>query len=254
MNMRRDGAVDTGDVGVDPRVNPATAGTEIGAETGAGTVSQPGAIAKLYRELREAALEPPKSETVFDFWGRAAFWLALAYYGNYYISLAVSRSQTRVSTVDYILSMANLVFHEAGHIILIPLGSFLSTLGGSLFQVLIPLVFLVAFLHKRNAFAAAVMLWWTGQNLIDLAPYIADARAQRLVLLGGVTGRDVPGYHDWNNLLTRLDMLELDGMLGSAAHRLGSLLILAALAWAAYLLWLLNSTSRRASDLSDGAP
>ena len=82
--------------------------------------------------------------------------------------------------------MANLVFHEAGHIILIPLGEFMSILGGSLFQVLIPLVFLVAFLLKRDAFAATVMMWWTGQSLIDLAPYIADARAQRLVLLGGV--------------------------------------------------------------------
>jgi len=30
-------------------------------------------------------------------------------------------------------------------------------------------------------------------------------RAQQLILLGGVTGRDQPGYHDWNNLLALLN-------------------------------------------------
>jgi len=211
----------------------------------------PGPIGAFCDDLRQAAVEPPPSETPFDFWGRAVFLVFLAYYGWYYIALSVSRSQTRTSMFDYILSMANLVFHEAGHIILIPLGSFMSTLGGSLFQVLIPLVCLVAFLRARNAYAAAVMLWWAGQNLIDLAPYINDARAQRLVLLGGVTGRDVPGYHDWSNLLTRLDMLSYDHSLARLADGLGSLLIVAALAWAAYLLWLLNATPRRERALSD---
>ena len=195
-------------------------------------------------DLREAALEPSRSESPFDFWGRALFWVVLAYYGWFYIGLTVSRSQTRVSIFDYILSMANLVFHEAGHIILIPLGEFMSILGGSLFQVLMPLVFLAAFLKKPDPFAAAVMMWWTGQNLIDLAPYIADARAQRLILLGGVTGRDQPGYHDWNNLLTRLDWLPYDQTLAGLAAGLGSLLIVTALLWSGYLLVSLNKARR----------
>lgn len=195
-------------------------------------------------DLREAALEPSRSESPFDFWGRALFWVVLAYYGWFYIGLTVSRSQTRVSIFDYILSMANLVFHEAGHIILIPLGEFMSILGGSLFQVLMPLVFLAAFLKKPDPFAAAVMMWWAGQNLIDLAPYIADARAQRLILLGGVTGRDQPGYHDWNNLLTRLDWLPYDQTLAGLAAGLGSLLIVTALLWSGYLLVSLNKARR----------
>jgi len=209
----------------------------------------PGAVGRVLRPLADAALEPPTTAAgtgSIDLWGRVALWLLLAYYGWFYIGLAVSRSQTRVSVVDYVLSMANLVFHEAGHIILAPLGSFMATLGGSLFQVLIPSICLVAFLQKRNAFAASVMLWWTGQNLIDLAPYINDARAQRLVLLGGVTGRDVPGYHDWNNLLTRLGMLEWDATLATGADRLGSLLMVVALTWAAYLLWRISSRPGRA--------
>ena len=204
---------------------------------GAAAGASPGPVGILVRQLREAALEPPVSETPIGFWARALLWVWLAYSGWMYISLSIQRSQTRVGVIDYILGMANLVFHEAGHIILMPLGSFLSTLGGSLFQVLIPTVCLVAFLRQRDAFAAAVMLWWTGQNLIELAPYINDARAQRLILLGGVTGRDAPGYHDWNNLLSRLGLLEWDATLARLADAAGSLLILAGLAWSGYLLW-----------------
>ena len=213
QNMRRD-AGDTGDTG------------DAGEQGSAG----------VWSSLWEAAFETPRAETPLDFWGRAALWVVLVYYGWYYAGLAVSRSQTSVSIFDYILSMANLVFHEAGHIILIPLGEFMSVLGGSLFQVLIPLVFLVAFLKKNDAFAGGVMMWWTGQSLIELAPYIADARAQRLVLLGGVTGRDQPGYHDWNNLLTRLDGLSYDETLAAFIDGLGTLLIVTALLWGAYLL------------------
>jgi len=203
----------------------------IGA-AGDGARSSPGR----WDEVRTAALATPVSESPVDFWGRAALWSILLYYGWFYATLDVYRSQTKVSIFDYIVGMANLVFHEAGHIILIPLGSFMSTLGGSLFQVLIPVICLAAFLRQRNGFAASVMLWWAGQNLIDLAPYINDARAQRMQLLGGVTGRDVPGYHDWNNLLTRLGLLEYDQTLARASHFLGVVAIVLALAWGGVLL------------------
>jgi len=204
----------------------------------AGAAAEPaGATGALVRQLREAALEPPTVDGPLGFWTRALLWGFLAYAGWSYISLSVVRSQILSSRFDYILAMANPVFHEAGHIILIPRDSFLSTLGGSLFQVLIPTVCLVAFLRQRDAFAAAVMLWWAGQNLIELAPYINDARAQRLVLLGGFTGRDAPGYHDWNNLLSRLGLLAWDGALARLTDAAGSLLIVAAVVWAGYLLW-----------------
>jgi hypothetical protein len=115
----------------------------------------------------------------------------------------------------------------------------MATLGGSLLQVLVPLICSVAFLTRHlNPFGASATLWWTGQNFIDVAPYINDARAQQMILLGGVTGRDAPGYHDWNNLLSRLGLLHLDHSLAKLAHFTGSLLIVLALAWGGYLLWL----------------
>tara|TARA_B100001123_G_C14865565_1_gene849778 strand:+ start:210 stop:641 length:432 start_codon:yes stop_codon:yes gene_type:complete len=107
-------------------------------------------------------------------------------------------NQSFMHTVD-------LVFHEAGHVLFIPFGTFMSVLGGSLGQLIMPAtVMLVFLLTYQNPFAASVGLWWFGQSMMDFAPYIADARAGQIMLLGGVTGADRPGYHDWTNILSRL--------------------------------------------------
>ena len=83
----------------------------------------------------------------------------------------------------------------------------MTVLGGSLTQLLVPLVCAGAFLWQtRDAFGAAIAVWWAGQNLIDLAPYINDARDLQLVLLGGRTGAEVEG-HDREYLLNALRVL-----------------------------------------------
>ena len=133
------------------------------------------------------------------------------------------------------LHVVNLPFHEAGHIIFSPFGSFMMSLGGSLLQVVIPVACIVAFARREDWFAAAVCTWWAGQNLVDLAPYIADARALQMPLLGGGTGAEVEG-HDWEAILTRLGWLQFDRTLGMWTHVLGSIVMLAALILAAWLL------------------
>ena len=120
------------------------------------------------------------------------------------------------------LHLINLPFHEAGHILFSPFGTFMTAFGGSLLQVLIPIVCVISFVRRDDWFAAAVCRWWAGQNLIDLAPYIADARALQLVLLGGRTGAEVEG-HDWEAILTSLGWLRFDRTLGYTAHWFGAL-------------------------------
>jgi hypothetical protein len=134
------------------------------------------------------------------------------------------------------VDLPNLVFHEAGHVLFRPFGEFMTVLGGSLFQVLIPLIFAVAFAYQYdNWFAAAVCTWWAGENLVDVAPYIADARKLQLVLLGGKTGAEVEG-HDWEYLLTAMGWLHLDMRLGRAAHLVGTLVMVGALGWASAIV------------------
>jgi hypothetical protein len=136
-----------------------------------------------------------------------------------------------VAVADSVLHLPNLVFHEAGHVILGVFGRFISVLGGSLFQFAVPLILAGAFLRQQDAFAAAVCTWWAGQNLLDVAPYIADARALQLVLLGGQTGAEVEG-HDWEYLLTQMNLLHMDRTLGLASHWVGLAMMAGALLWA----------------------
>ena len=136
----------------------------------------------------------------------------------------------------WLLDLTNLVFHEGGHILWLPFGSFLTSLGGSLTQFLVPLVCMVTFLVKtRDHYAAALALWWAGENLVDIAPYVADARALQMMLLGGHTGAEVEG-HDWEAILTTLGWLDYDVTLGHACHKMGIVIMIGAIGWGAWIL------------------
>jgi hypothetical protein len=135
------------------------------------------------------------------------------------------------------LHNVNLVFHEAGHVLFRPFGEFMAILGGSIMQILMPLAVMLVFLLKeRNTFGASFGLWWTGQNFMDVAPYINDARAGQIPLLGGGTGADRPGMHDWRNILLDLDMLNRDHVLASFIDGFGVLLMLLSFVWGALIL------------------
>ena len=133
------------------------------------------------------------------------------------------------------MHLINLVFHEAGHIILAPFGAFMMTLGGSLLQVIVPLVCAWAFWFQReDRFAAAVCLWWAGESLLDLSPYIDDARTLRLMLLGGPAA-EVEG-HDWEAILMALGWLHLDHTIARITWLCGAALMVGSLVYAFLLL------------------
>jgi hypothetical protein len=129
-----------------------------------------------------------------------------------------------------------LPIHEAGHVFLRPFGEFMTILGGSLFQVALPLAIGISFLFRqRDPFGAAICLWWAGASVVDLAPYIWDSLNPQLVLLGGHTGEDGP--HDWIYLLERLGTLKRAHALGAAAHYLGIFMMIAGVTWGGHWLW-----------------
>ncbi|WP_347989540.1 zinc ribbon domain-containing protein [Methylomonas sp. AM2-LC] len=136
------------------------------------------------------------------------------------------------------LHMVNLPFHEAGHIIFRPFGAFITSLGGTLGQLLMPSICMgVLLLKNRDPFAASVALWWIGENFLDIAPYMNDARSGTLPLLGGNFGHSAPyGFHDWQYLLTESGLLVYDHTLAKMVFAFGSFIMLLALAWSS--LWL----------------
>lgn len=139
---------------------------------------------------------------------------------------------------ESLMHLVNLPFHEAGHVIFRPFGRFITSLGGTLGQLLMPLICAGVFLiQTRDAFAGSVALWWFGQNFFDIAPYINDARSGTLPLLGGNTGQSSPyGFHDWEFLLTESGLLQYDHGIARGAHVTGILIVGVALVWGGYLL------------------
>lgn len=129
-----------------------------------------------------------------------------------------------------------LAIHEAGHVLFMPFGEFMTIIGGSLFQLALPIGICVAFIRvNRDNFGAAIGLWWASISLLDLSPYVYDALQPQLILLGGYTGEDGP--HDWIYLLTSFGQLHNAQHWGTFVYGLGFLLMLAALVWGAIILW-----------------
>ena len=104
------------------------------------------------------------------------------------------------------------------------LGRFIGMLGGSLNQVLIPAVCTGYFLRHRQPAAAAVMLFWTGESLVDVAIYVADGRDMALPLLAeGLV-------HDWNWILSELSLRNHAPALGRVVFAAGVSVLAAAVA------------------------
>lgn len=124
---------------------------------------------------------------------------------------------------------ANLIFHEAGHILFMPFGEFMTILGGSLNQILIPAIICGYFFVKNQRYASAITLFWVGENFWDVSIYAKDADSMVLPLLGGNDEA-----HDWHNLLTILDWLPYTQIVGNLIYTIGTILYLIAIPAAFY--------------------
>ena len=143
-----------------------------------------------------------------------------------------------------LLSDIDLAIHEFGHMLFMPfgipfLGRTMVILGGSLTQVVFPLLFVAYFLRKRedgrhrDLFAAMACLWWSAINLLDVAIYCADSRAGELMLLDGLTGKESDG-HDWYNLLNGWGLLEQDTAIARWMRAIAALVCVASIVIAAW--------------------
>lgn len=117
----------------------------------------------------------------------------------------------------------DLIIHEAGHVVFMPFGEFITIAGGSLFQLIVPAAFVLYFYRRGQLFSAALVLFWLGQSLLNVAVYAGDAAKLELPLLGGDDS-----IHDWNYMLDRLGLLASAGGIGGLLRFCGTLLMIAA--------------------------
>jgi hypothetical protein len=192
----------------------------------------------LWRWAKELLFYVEPQINPLSFYGRAALYVLFFAWGWQFISMEYDVLVGGFPQMSYsFMERVNLVFHEAGHVIFMLFGRFMSILGGTLGQWLIPLIVLCTFVLKtRDTFAATIGLWWLGQSFMDAAPYINDARAGQLILLGGVTGRDQPGYHDWENILGDLGWMQYVHTIAGIVDTMGEGLMIISFLWGAYVL------------------
>jgi len=110
-----------------------------------------------------------------------------------------------------------LIFHEAGHIIFSFLGEFIHILGGTLMQLIVPGSIVIYFVLRKLFFSASVVLFWFGQNLIDISIYMQDAIPQQMPLLGDI--------HDWAYLFGKFGLLKQSWFIGDSVAFLGVLVV-----------------------------
>lgn len=111
-----------------------------------------------------------------------------------------------------------LIVHEAGHTFFGIIGvRFITILGGSLLQILIPGVIFGYFWTNRQYIGIQFSLCLIGFSWLDIAGYAADAGSRQLPLIGGL-GKE---SHDWYNLLSRIDAIKHDMAVACAFVALG---------------------------------
>ncbi len=181
--------------------------------------------------LVDAVTYVPDRVDSVAFWGRAILFVALFIWGWSFILAGISVEKLMGSFMHSII----LPFHEFGHVLFSPFGRFMTILGGSLFQVLLPLGLAAAFVYQMNDnFGASVMLWWAGQSFMDVSVYIADASFRTLPLIAGMGEES----HDWGNLLSMLDMLNYDWTIACFSFGIGVVLMVLSWLWGGYILYL----------------
>ena len=166
--------------------------------------------------------------------GRVLFFIVMIFWGIVLMSASIESNHVAQS----FWHLVNLPFHEAGHVVFRPFGRIMHSMGGSMGQLLMPLICFAVFLLKtRDQFAASFSIWWLGENFLDMAPYINDARSLSLPLLGGNTGYSSPyGFHDWEFILKELGLARYDHFLAGCARLTGIFLMLLSFVWCTYIL------------------
>ncbi|MGA2482849.1 MAG: hypothetical protein ABSF92_07015 [Candidatus Acidiferrales bacterium] len=126
-----------------------------------------------------------------------------------------------------LIDNVNLMIHEAGHLLFSWLGYTVMILGGTLGELLAPLLLAVYFWWQRHTTGLAFCAFWFFENFLYIGNYMADARARALPLIGS-------GEHDWEILFNQWGLLARDTTIGGATRAIGWLGMLAVVAWLAW--------------------
>ena len=193
--------------------------------------AEPGLLAQLWMRAVEPASYP---------WKPVPFW-ALAVVSVCFVFLMYLLKTDLLGHHSFwmrALHRVNLVFHEFGHPAFSFFGRTMNILGGTLGQLLIPLVVTIAFWRQRDALGCAIGGFWFFENFLDVAVYMADAQVLLLPLIGGLGDE----AHDWRNLFTIWGVLGKTEMIAGMTHTLGWIGMFSAWIWLSWR-WLCSKNT-----------
>ncbi len=125
------------------------------------------------------------------------------------------------------LDLVDLPIHETGHLLFRIFGEFMMIAGGSLFQLVMPAIFVGYFWWHEKPYSASIVLLWVGQSILNVWVYANDAVVMQLVLTSGFTGSE-GSFHDWNYMLTETGLINSTKTVAGFIRLAGTLTILAA--------------------------
>ena len=158
-------------------------------------------------------------------------WLLYLVYLIYYVSTDYQTLIGREHEPFFIMAMdmVDLFIHEAGHFFFSLFGQVIYFMGGSLFQVILPIVFLIVF-ARTSIRSMSFSLFWIGESMVNVSIYIGDAQWKRLPLISR------HATHDWNWLCVHLNLLDYAESIASVVNIIGILTCIAALGIGIYCI------------------
>lgn len=126
------------------------------------------------------------------------------------------------------IDFANLIIHEAGHAFFTWFGYYTQILGGTIGELLVPLLCLCFFLKRGETTGVAFCAFWGFENLLYIATYMGDARTGALPLVGS----DVS---DWSILFAHWGLLAQDRVIAAWTRGFGWIGMLATVGWLAWM-------------------
>lgn len=140
---------------------------------------------------------------------------------------------------DYV----NLMIHEAGHLFFSWGGQTLMLLGGTLGELLVPLLCGLFFFFHGQTLGFAFSSFWFFENFLYIGTYMKDARANALPLVNSDMG-------DWTILFGQWGILSADLKIGHFVRTMGWLGMFATVGWLAYRAYRGSQAALRPLDLS----
>jgi hypothetical protein len=149
-------------------------------------------------------------------WQPVSRWTTLGWSGFFLLFLLYAVSQRGEGLL---IDNVNLVVHEAGHALFSWFGNFPGLCGGTLFQLLVPLLLASYFFVQRQINGFAFCTFFFFENFLGIATYMADARAMALPLV--TLGDPEFTTHDWNAIFGALGILEFDTQIAAQVRVVG---------------------------------